>query len=153
MKSDEYRSYQVIQNERTFTEARSSKWGNAISAVSALMAPISEVLRPSRKENVIGNMRQMGNAEGSKQYPTYNPADKLRTTMKETTIYTKNPTMFINNQENKLIKVKLKKMFKCKITQIKSSSRESLAVQTEYRLFVLAYSVLCKNVKSSFRCE
>ena len=32
-------------------------------------------------------------------------------------------TSVINNQENKLIKVKLKKMFKCKITQIKSSSR------------------------------
>ena len=32
-------------------------------------------------------------------------------------------TSVINKQENKLIKVKLKKMFKCKITQIKSSSR------------------------------
>jgi type III pantothenate kinase len=32
-------------------------------------------------------------------------------------------TSVINNQENKLIKVMLKKMFKCKITQIKSSSR------------------------------
>ena len=32
-------------------------------------------------------------------------------------------TSVVNNQENKLIKVMLKKMFKCKITQIKSSSR------------------------------
>ena len=32
-------------------------------------------------------------------------------------------TSVVNNQKNKLIKVMLKKMFKCKITQIKSSSR------------------------------
>tara|TARA_Y100000817_G_C16861464_1_gene545944 strand:+ start:3070 stop:4818 length:1749 start_codon:yes stop_codon:yes gene_type:complete len=89
--------YKAKRNERSLTEARSEKWGSAKSMVSALMAPISEFLRPSRKENVIGNTRAVGNPSYSEQYPAWDPSDRAKTTMKETTIDNKFP-MYINNQ-------------------------------------------------------
>ena len=52
----------------------------------AIIAPIVDVLRPSRKENVIGNLRPNGNAGTSVQaLPVYNPADRTKTTIRETT--------------------------------------------------------------------
>ena len=52
----------------------------------AIVAPILDVLRPSRKENVIGNLRPTGNAGTSVEaLPVYNPADRTRTTIRETT--------------------------------------------------------------------
>jgi len=89
--------YRARRNERSLTEARSEKWGGAKSMVTALMAPISEFLRPSRKQNVIGNTRTVGNPSYSEQYPAWDPSDRAKTTMKETTIDSKFP-MYINNQ-------------------------------------------------------
>ena len=62
-----------------------------------MVAPILDILRPSRKENVIGNARPTGNMAGPDQSYVYNPADRARTTTKETTAANPYP-MNINNQ-------------------------------------------------------
>ena len=54
-----------------------------------MVTPILDVIRPSRKQNVISNMRPTGNAEGKYSISNnviWNPADKLKTTIKEQTI-------------------------------------------------------------------
>ena len=54
-----------------------------------MVLPIMDVLRPSKKQNVIGNMRPTGNASGKYgvgNNTVWNPADKARTTIKEQTI-------------------------------------------------------------------
>ena len=57
------------------------------SLVSAIVAPIMDVLRPSRKENVVGNARSTGNVQQlvSGEY-VVNPGDRARTTVKEMTV-------------------------------------------------------------------
>ena len=57
------KGYKARTNARTFTSERTQP-GIAGALVNALTAPLMDVLRPSRKENVIGNMRPMGNASG-----------------------------------------------------------------------------------------
>mgnify|MGYP001336109868 CR=1 FL=1 len=55
----------------------------------AMVTPVLDVLRPSRKQNVVGNMRPTGNALGKFSVSNnviWNPADKLRTTIKEQTV-------------------------------------------------------------------
>lgn len=56
------------------------------SAIGATVAPLLDVLRPSRKENTIGNLRPYQNAKSTvSQSYLFNPADKLPTTIRETT--------------------------------------------------------------------
>ena len=46
----------------------------------------STLIRPTRKENVIGNARPNGNVNRTiPEGPVFNPADRLKTTIKETT--------------------------------------------------------------------
>jgi len=57
--------------------------GNAMKAV---VAPLLEVVRPSRKENVVGSIRPYGNVQNRVSAGVvYNPADRMPTTIKETT--------------------------------------------------------------------
>ena len=54
----------------------------------AMVAPVMDVLRPSRKENVVGNLRPTGNAGGAygvEQAAVWNPADRPKTTIREQT--------------------------------------------------------------------
>lgn len=52
----------------------------------AAVAPLLDVLRPSRKENTIGNIRANGNAGTSvSNARVHNPADRTKTTLRETT--------------------------------------------------------------------
>jgi hypothetical protein len=56
--------------------------------MKAAMAPVMDILRPSRKENVVGNMRPTGNAGGAygvNQARVWNPSDRPKTTIKEQT--------------------------------------------------------------------
>jgi hypothetical protein len=60
--------------------------GGVFGAIRAVVAPLLEVVRPSRKENVIGNLRTYANAGTTVPAGTvFNPADRLPTTIKETT--------------------------------------------------------------------
>ena len=90
--------YNAPMNERTLANAKGGRFlGVAGSVIGAVIAPIMDVLRPSRKENVIGNLRPTGNMDGPNQMYVYNPAEGTRTTTKETT--EKNPyPLYINNQ-------------------------------------------------------
>ena len=54
--------------------------------VSAMVAPVLDALRPTRKQNVIGNARVNGNAQSTvNALPVYNPGDRTRTTIREQT--------------------------------------------------------------------
>lgn len=78
----------IRTNNRALTGA-TNNMGNAYNqAMNALAAPILDVLRPSRKENVIGNMRPMGNARGQvgvDKGRVWDPRDRPKTTIKEQT--------------------------------------------------------------------
>ena len=90
--------YNVLANERSLTEDRGGRFGSvAGSVIGAVIAPIMDVLRPSRKENVIGNARPTGNMAGPDESYVYNPADRARTTTRETTAANPYPLQ-INNQ-------------------------------------------------------
>ena len=72
-------------NNRTTTR-QPQELGGVGGVIGAVVAPIMDMLRPSRKENVIGNPRASGNVQtvnGSAEY-VYNPGDKTKTTMRET---------------------------------------------------------------------
>ena len=79
--------YKARPNARTFTGGK-SEMGGAGSVVSALTAPIMDLLRPTRKQNVIGNMRPMGNVQGvvgNHAEPVWNPNDTPAPTIREQT--------------------------------------------------------------------
>ena len=90
--------YDIPANERTLTQDRGGRFGVASgSVIGAVVAPLLDILRPSRKENVIGNMRPTGNMAGPEEMYVYNPAEKARTTTRETTEVNPFP-MNINSQ-------------------------------------------------------
>ena len=75
-------------NARSTTKQQES-FGVVGGWVKAVVAQVMDVLRPSRKENVIGNLRPTGNAGGAygvNQARVWNPADRTKTTIKEQTI-------------------------------------------------------------------
>ena len=76
-------SYSSLPNNRSTTK-NDKGFGGVSGVVSAIMSPVLDVLRPSRKENVIGNIRSTGNAGSIVSKGTvFNPADKPKTTIKE----------------------------------------------------------------------
>ena len=96
------KGYQARTNARTFTSERTQP-GIAGALVNALTAPLMDVLRPSRKENVIGNMRPMGNASGRggvMNEPIWNPADTPAHTIREQTEGTKHMLMGGTDEAN-----------------------------------------------------
>jgi len=80
-----HESYTLPHNNRT--SVRQQEMGGVYGIVRAIVAPVIDALRPSRKENVTGNPRLYGNAESVVPAGTiFNPADRLPTTVKETTL-------------------------------------------------------------------
>ena len=79
-------SYNALPNNRT-SMAQPSNFGPMEGLVKALTAPIIDILRPSRKEIVIGSIRSSGNVQLSQggAQPIYNPGDRTRTTVREQT--------------------------------------------------------------------
>ena len=75
-------------NHRSTTQ-QPEIFGSGFSrAIGAVIAPIMDVLKPSRKEEYSCNMRMYGNIGG--EVPgnyVLNPKDSLNTTIRETTIY------------------------------------------------------------------
>ena len=71
-------------NRSTTREA--TQLGAVSGMVRAMIAPIFDVLRPSRKENVVGNARMTGNAGTVvSNVPVFNPADRTKTTIRQMT--------------------------------------------------------------------
>lgn len=81
-------SYQYLPNNRNTTKNLNS-FGNFGSAIGSVVAPVLDILRPSRKENAIGNIRSTGNIQsGNREYFTNN--DPMKTTVKQTTLSSNN---------------------------------------------------------------
>jgi hypothetical protein len=78
-------SYKILPNNRT-TDRDSKSLGGVYGMAKAVMAPLMDVFKPTRKENVIGNLRQTGNVNGLT--PTghlFNNNDKTKVTNREMT--------------------------------------------------------------------
>lgn len=78
----------VFENERDVTTTRVHQ-GNLTTIVKALIAPIEDLFRDTKKEEVIDNPRHFGNMNAQiPEKPTlYDPNDVARTTIKETTVH------------------------------------------------------------------
>ena len=82
------KGYKISQNNRNANCQPDNRTAGGINgAFKAIMAPIVDTLRPSRKENVIGNSNQTGNVTALvPNLPITNPKDGVKTTIKETTV-------------------------------------------------------------------
>ena len=82
------KSHNLPQNERDITGKR-SHISNLTTIVKALIAPVVDVLKTTRKENVQGNVRQTGNLGTSQisKHVAWDPTDIAKTTIKETNIH------------------------------------------------------------------
>lgn len=80
-----HQSMHVYDNNRT-TTGDETYFGAFSGAIGAVIAPLLDELRPSRKENAVGTMRPYQNAQ-SKVGSSYifNPADRPAPTIRETT--------------------------------------------------------------------
>ena len=65
--------------------------------IGAVIAPLMDVIKPTRKEEYSSNVRIYGDA-GSRVADGYTPMNPVATTVKETTLYS--PNMYIGNQTN-----------------------------------------------------
>ena len=78
-------NYNILQNNRT-TSKEGNEFGGVYGMAKAAIAPILDIFRPTRKENVIGNLRETGNVNGLT--PTghlFNSHDKTKVTNREMT--------------------------------------------------------------------
>jgi hypothetical protein len=95
------KSYSNYNNHRSTTRQTQSIRSGFSGAIGAVIAPLMDVLRPSRKEEVVSNLRIYGDAAPAVQSGyIINPNDVTNKTIKETTLYT--PNMFINNQKESM---------------------------------------------------
>lgn len=78
--------YNPLNNNRCTTQ-NSTPFGGVSGVVNSLIAPITDVLRPSRKENVVGNIRIMGSINNKESQGSYvsNKNDRPRTTIRDMT--------------------------------------------------------------------
>ena len=89
------------QNNRTTVKQPDTIRSGFSSAIGAVIAPLLDVLRPSRKEEIMGNVRVYGDA--APIVPSgyvINPLDATPTTVKETTLYS--PQFNMDNQKESL---------------------------------------------------
>ena len=93
-----YLSKMQYQNNRS-TTGDETYFGSFGGAIGAVVAPLLDALRPSRRENTIGSLRPYQNpgTTVSNSY-IFNPADKVRTTIKETTVDGKGH-LFVNRNQ------------------------------------------------------
>lgn len=86
------KSLYAYPNNRTANQVDgdNSYFGMVGGAMGAVVSPLLDALRPSRRENVIGNLRIYGDA-GTKTPNSYllNSADRAPITIRETTEYSK----------------------------------------------------------------
>jgi hypothetical protein len=77
-------------NNRT-ENSQANYFGSVGGAIGAVVAPLLDILRPSRKENSVGTLRPYQNARGSvPESYLFNPADRPAPTIRETTENSKN---------------------------------------------------------------
>jgi hypothetical protein len=78
-------SYSNLHNNRSSTR-NDTTIGAAGGFMKAIVSPLMDFLRPTRKEDVVDNMRSSGNAGTTVSNGNiYNPADRTKTTIREMT--------------------------------------------------------------------
>ena len=77
--------YSNISNNRSTTRLN-TQLGPVGGFIKAVVSPIVDLIRPTRKEDVVNNMRLSGNPVSSvTKSQVYNPADRTKTTIREMT--------------------------------------------------------------------
>jgi hypothetical protein len=95
-------SFNMRTNNRVINQNESCQNGirsGLVSGFTAAMAPFMDVLKPTRKEDVVSNMRIYGDAGSSVPRGYVQNTTVPATSLKETTLYT--PPVMINNTQNK----------------------------------------------------
>jgi hypothetical protein len=94
------RSHTNYENNRSTVKQADTMRSGFRGAVGAVIAPLMDIFRPTRKDETINSVRVYGDAGTSTMVkgPVYNPQDTTPTTIKETTLYS--PTFNINNQKD-----------------------------------------------------
>jgi hypothetical protein len=78
-------SYNNLHNNRSSTR-NETRIGAAGGFMKAIVSPVMDFLRPTRKEDVVDNMRSSGNAGTTvSNGKVFNPADRTKTTIREMT--------------------------------------------------------------------
>ncbi len=92
------RSHTNYENNRSTVKQPETLRSGFSGAIGAVIAPLLDILKPTRKDETINNVRIYGEgaASISKGY-VYNPQDATATTIKETTLYS--PSFNISNQK------------------------------------------------------
>jgi len=81
-----YPSNRAYMNNRSLPSAQGDYFGAVHGFITEAIAPLLDVLRPSRKENAVGTLRPYQNAGSTVPLTyVYNPKDKLKTTLREAT--------------------------------------------------------------------
>lgn len=94
-----------IKSKMAYPNNRSSNkqdnyFGMVSGSLGAAVAPLLDILRPSRKENVLGTLRPYQNPGTTvPQSYIFNPADRLNTTIRETT---ENSKFHLNVNSNQM---------------------------------------------------
>lgn len=92
------RSYTNYENHRSTIKQPDTHRSGFSGAIGAVIAPLMDILRPSRKEETINNVRVYGDiASNVPNGYVINPKDTTPTTVKETTLYS--PQFNVNNQK------------------------------------------------------
>ena len=86
LRDNKKNSYNILPNARSTTEDNSF-FGGLIGIAKEVIMPIKETIRPSKKENVIGNLHSVGNV-GVRVSNYVSNKQRARTTVKETTAST-----------------------------------------------------------------
>ena len=95
----QHNSHTNYTNSRTTNQQAQTFGSGFSSAIGAVIAPIMDVLKPSKKDEYSSNIRVYGNMVG--EVPgnyVSTPGDVPNTTIKETTIY--QPNAYIGNQKD-----------------------------------------------------
>jgi hypothetical protein len=84
------RSHTNYENNRSTIKQPDTMRSGFGGAIGAVIAPLMDILKPTRKDETINNVRVYGNGESVSKGPVYNPQDTTPTTIKETTLHTLN---------------------------------------------------------------
>ena len=91
-------NYDQCTNNRDLNNKAGTTYGSGFTnAIGAITAPLTQMLNPTKKQEVINNMRVYGNAGSTvEREQVFNPNDVAPTTVKETTIHA--PNTYMQNQ-------------------------------------------------------
>jgi hypothetical protein len=94
------KSYNNVNTNRSIGDdaGTARTFGSGLStAIGAVISPLTDIFRPTKKQEVIDNVRIYGDAgSGVERAPMVDPNDTLPTTTKETTLFS--PDTYIQNQ-------------------------------------------------------